>query len=324
MKDSSGALTAATLTLSVLIHGATIAGAEGVFRFHGMPLETKALRAAKEKREAERPIQFQFIEAPKQITPEKPKDSGKIAARDSVSRDVSTEKDPASLTPSVKKTGVVDQLAQRRGAPAAAPVPPSAPAEAKPLSKPSQESAETQKPVAEAIGQGQVSIPLEPKPAMQEAAQNTPESQPQKASPAHKPKTEVQGLTGHDRIDTEELTKLKAKARFTGITSFEATGSGMGEYMQNLKERIWLAWFPYLSFKYPTDFKTADAVLSLTVDKDGHLKIVKLVDQSGSALFATFCVESVQRAAPFGKLPEEILAILGKEELELFFAFHYR
>jgi hypothetical protein len=315
VKDAGGALTAATLTLSVLIHGAAIGGAESVFRLHGGdPLQTKALRAAKDKRNAEKPIQFQFIEAPKQIVPERPRDSGKIAARDSVSRDVSTEKDPDSSAPSTKKTGVADQLAQRRGAPAAAPVPPQAPAEAKPLSH----------AVQEATDQGEMSVPLAPKPAAQPEAQNAPPSQPQQTSPAQEPKTEVHGLTGNDKITTEELTRLKAKARFTGITSFEATGSGMGEYMQNLKERIWLAWFPYLSFKYPGDFKTADCVISLTIDKYGSLKIVKLVEQSGSVLFATFCVESVQRAAPFGKLPEELLALTGKEDIELFFAFHYR
>ena len=55
MKEASGALTAATLTLSVLIHGVTIAGAEGVFRFHGTPLEIKAIRTLKERREAEKP-----------------------------------------------------------------------------------------------------------------------------------------------------------------------------------------------------------------------------------------------------------------------------
>ena len=113
-------------------------------------------------------------------------------------------------------------------------------------------------------------------------------------------------------------------ARLYGVTSFEATGSGMGVYMKNLKEKIWLAWYPYLAFHYPQDYRGADAVVSILLDKKGDVKIVRLVESQGSALFASYCLEAVQKASSFGPLPEEILALIGKDELELKFGFHYR
>lgn len=134
----------------------------------------------------------------------------------------------------------------------------------------------------------------------------------------------VQALTGQDRITTTEISKVKPQgAQLYGTTSFEATGSGMGVYMKNLKEKIWLAWFPYLVVHYPKDFKSADAVVNFKLNAKGEVKIVELVESKGSPLFAAFCVESIERAGSFGPLPQEILDLVGKDELEIKFAFYY-
>jgi hypothetical protein len=296
MKESSGWVVAATVGLSIAAHGATLVGMEKIFYADGSTITAKARQVQKERESA---IPIQFVEAPPQILPDTPKPTQKIAERDSVSRDTARDKDPDSLSPALA-IGPTDQLAQRRGKPSP---PPS---------------------LAQAASEARQAVPPAQNDSTPAEVAQAPSLRPQQAAEATPPKTEVKGLTGHDKISTEEMAKLKARARFTGMSSFEATGSGMGEYMKDLKERIWLAWYPYLVFKYPSDFKTADAVLSLTIDKNGNLTIVKLVGFEGSSLFATFCVESVQRAAPFKKLPEEILALLGKDEIELLFAFHYR
>jgi hypothetical protein len=141
------------------------------------------------------------------------------------------------------------------------------------------------------------------------------------SSPASAPSP---SLSGRDKIDTQEIARERSKgAMLRGFTSFEATGSGMGEYMKNLKDRLWLKWFPYLSFKYPSDFKSAEAVLLIRLDKKGEVRSVKLVDHKGDDVFATFCVDAVQRAAPYGPLPEEILALVGEDGLEITFSFRY-
>jgi len=113
-------------------------------------------------------------------------------------------------------------------------------------------------------------------------------------------------------------------ARFSGTVSFEATGCGMGEYMKKLKEKVWQAWFPYLACQYPMDFQGADAVVSITLDKAGRVRILKVVESAGSPVFSSYCMEAIQKAGDFGPLPPEILALLGKDELEIKFAFHYR
>lgn len=138
-----------------------------------------------------------------------------------------------------------------------------------------------------------------------------------------KPGAEV-WMPGQGKILSQEMAKAKSKgAKFYGVTSFEATGSGMGVYMERLKERIWEQWFPYIAFKFPRDFRGADAVIHFKIDAQGKVKSARVVESKGTPLFAAFCVEAVRRAGNFGELPKEILALTGKDNLEINFGFHY-
>jgi hypothetical protein len=131
-------------------------------------------------------------------------------------------------------------------------------------------------------------------------------------------------ISGADKINSSRITRSKSSgAQIFGVTSFEATGSGMGSYMKQLKEKVWLSWFPYLAFHFPRDFKSADALIEFRLNRLGEVKSVLLIDQQGSALFGSFCMEAIQRASPFGPLPEEILVLLGKDDIDIQFSFHY-
>ncbi len=155
--------------------------------------------------------------------------------------------------------------------------------------------------------------------APQKSAESQESSSAQEASPF------LPGQSGRDKITTQEMARTASLgALFKGDVSFEATGSGMGEYMKNLKEKIWLAWFPPIAFKYPSEFCGADAVIKFTLNRKGEVKILRVVSDGGNAFFSAYCMEAIQRVPSFGPLPEEILALLGKDELEIDFAFHYR
>jgi len=257
---------------------------------------------------------LEFVEAPPKIHPETPADTQKISNRDALnqsrvpSAEVNRQTPPKALMP-----GLSDQLAQRENKNAQTPLPALKPqAKIEPM-----ETESNEKKIIKEASMAEV-----PSEDMKKIEENR---QAQELKSEVKPRPEVRGLTGRDKITTQEMSKAKsAGAKLEGLTSFEATGSGMGEYMKNLKERVWLAWFPYLAFQYPTDFKGADAIISFTIDKTGEVKIVKVLESEGSPVFASFCMEAVQRASGFGPLPQELLAIIGKDELEIRFGFHYR
>lgn len=230
-------------------------------------------------------VQFEFVEAPPAPASQKPQKTQKIAERDSVAQD-SSKGIKKDLAPKTQGPSRSDQLAQRPGSSALA-TKAAAPAEPQKRSPGGSEAARS------------VSAPEPPAPRKITAA-------------------------GGAKVVTQETSKIASKgARLYGVTSFEATGSGMGVYMKRLKEKIWANWFPYVAFKFPRDFRGADAVIRFTLDAKGRVKSAKVVESKGTPIFAAFCVEAVERARNFGPLPKEILALTGKDDLEISFGFHY-
>jgi len=296
---------------------------QGVFRFeHSLDLQKEAARQAAVKSGGSS-TQFDFVEVPPVTSMREPLKNNKVAAHDAVARDASRTMDaPREAGPKMEKIGPADQLEQHRaesmsskGSPASTPsiqTPPSPPQKSEaeqPQSAPKNaQSLSEEAPDPSAMT---LQTPSAPKP-------------PTIASPASKPSPSVQGQAVRDRIDTPAVSRARSHgAQVYGMTSFDATGSGMGKYMKNLKERIWLAWFPYLSFHYPKDFKSADAVIRFTLDREGQVRNVQVASLEGSPLFAAFCMEAVQRASPFGPPPAEVLDLIGRDELDVQFVFHF-
>jgi len=295
------------ISVSLAIHGSLFFSLDRAVSINQSKLIEEQQKVLRQK---EKNIQFEFVEAPPKALPQKPEESSKISDRDAVNQDGEKDKSGLKGTPNIQVQGVADQLAQHRGAVSQPSTPKSEPSEERKATPaaPPEKNENGQKESKE------VSTPLPQK--------NVKESE---AKPLINPSPGVQNLTGNDKITTQEMSKSKSKgAELFGVTSFEATGSGMGVYMKNLKEKIWLSWFPYLAFKYPMDFKSADAVISFTLNQKGEVKIVKMVESQGSPLFASICMDAIQRASGFGEVPKEMLALMGKDEIEIKFGFHYR
>lgn len=301
--------------LSLALNGAVLTAVSGAL--DGAQKRLDATVTA--QKAGEEVLGFEFIEAPPKVYPRAPRRTRKVSDRDALNQDRAQNAAARAESRPQASVGPADQLAQKRGegtvaAPQVNPVPrqETARGHAEPaVPAPVEDGIHTVEPRNE-----------EPR---AEDAVTLKESRASQVSPQSPAQSAQNGDPGADKIIQREMSRrASAGAWLYGATSFEATGSGMGEYMKRLKERIWGAWFPYIAFRYPQDFRGADAVLSMTIDRTGRVRIVKIVQSQGSPVFAQFCIEAVQRAGDFGPLPEEILALLGKEELEINFAFHYR
>jgi hypothetical protein len=296
------------ISASLVLHGALFYSMDRglkVYERENLKLEKKILKNKEDK------IEFEFVEAPPKQRPLKPQKTSKVSNRDALNQDLSGKNKETSASPNTKVQGLADQLAQQRG------------------NRLTRHSESRRSRDEESHHRNE--ILRRPGVYPERSRRRTPqddvmvESKTEMRDPTVQSQPAPQELTGQDRITTQETSRFKSSGtKLYGLTSFEATGSGMGEYMKNLKERIWLSWFPYLAFQFPQEYRGADAVISFTLNREGEVKIVRLAGQNGSALFSTYCMEAVQKASGFGKLPEEILALIGKDELEIKFAFHYR
>jgi len=273
------------LTASVFIHGAILVPLNRAVRQADTRLTAEAGKLLL-KREKE-PIRFEFVDAPPVRVKERPKNTRRISNRDALNRSLKKARPEAAGEPAVKIKGVSNQITQS-------------------ISKQSQ----------------QENPALKPREQEKQSEKKAVEGRDQ---PKAEPKTSIQGAPGNDKIIAREMSAVRSKgASLNGFTSFEATGSGMGEYMKNLKDKIWLSWFPYIAFQYPSDFHTADAIINVTLDAKGDVKKAEILHSEGTPIFAAYCMEAIRKAGGFGALPRELLALLGKEEFEIKFGFHYR
>ncbi len=298
-------------TISLAIHGLSLFSLDRV-----MSLDSQRLSEARHplRQQPQGSIQFEFIEAAPQVSLSKPpEDAKKISDRDALNQDSIQDKSIAQILPSTSVQGLSDQLVQRQGSATQVPAPKIEPEKAV--------EATSERPTEE--NKKEASIVQIPSPDTEKIESKMPP--PREPKPLIEPKPERMGSQGQDKIIAQEMSKVKSNAAaLFGVTSFEATGSGMGAYMKNLKEKIWLSWFPYLAFQYPQDFRGADVVISFTLNAKGEVKILKVIESRGSKLFASYCMEAIQKVPSFGPVPEEILVLIGKDELEIRFGFHYR
>lgn len=286
---------AAFVGASMIVHGSILFIPQSIHLHKGEALrEFQKKIDLQEKNE----LELEFVEAPRKIHPQSPSRSIKrFSNQDALNQDLTKNKSLREAPPAVKNAELGNQIEQRQHQPSQRPSLPSQP--------------------QPAIKKNELSASEE-----QNKEQESGESQ--QAQPQSEAKALIQGSPGQDKIITQEMAQERSSgAKFYGFTSFEATGSGMGQYMKNLKERIWFAWYPYLAFKYPQDYRGANALVSVVLNKKGEVESVRILESQGSPLFAAFCVESVRKASGFGPLPEELLALIGKDELELKFRFHY-
>ncbi len=283
--------------LSVFLHTVTFISFDRSHYFNFGEFFEKAKAGAFHAKKNGQGLDIQFVETPAQSAALAPKEAKRISDKDAINRDDNPVEAPPAQSPSAEQQGPTDQLAQQR------------------LSGPQHPGQAAREPSPERqVHQATMSELSTP-----DLERINSPSEFSEAKPA------IAATPVGDKITTQEMSRQKSPgAGVFGTTSFEATGSGMGAYMKNLKEKIWLAWFPYLAFKYPMDPQGADAVISFTLNKKGDVVIVRVVEKYGSDLFADFCMEAVQRAGNFGPVPEDILALVGKDEVEIKFGFHYR
>ncbi len=300
MRIGEGFFTTLTcLGLSLILNGAAVVSLGPGF---STATHENAKENALRKGDA---IRFEYVESPVKTYRLPPRSSGKISDKNALDQDQARKKN-ASGAPAVTSLGPANQLRQSRKSSPAARSQSAQPAKPKTEKN---EASPTPDP-----GTGETGIPVR---VQTQSAVSKPQE----------PRRAEQGKAGAvpDKIEIQEMAKTEAGgAALFGVTSFEATGSGMGEYMKRLKEKVWGAWFPYIAFKYPQEFIGSDSVLIITLDAKGEVKRLRVIESTGSEAFTTFCMQAIQRASGFGDLPAEVLALTGKDQIDLRFAFHYR
>jgi hypothetical protein len=92
-----------------------------------------------------------------------------------------------------------------------------------------------------------------------------------------------------------EQTRLAGRITSRGISSVNAIGTPLGRYQKFVLDAIGSRWYGSIG-QHMDMFSIGTASLHFWVDRQGHIKGLKVIQNSSNEAFANFCIQSVQDA----------------------------
>ena len=174
-------------------------------------------------------------------------------------------------------------------------------------------------------------------PQPQPVAQETPQpSQPPQESPQPTPMTDAQQFamlttTPQPTVQPsvtpkpqqpnsvyrpqKQQTRIRGNISNRGISSVNAVGTPLGRYQKILFDAVGSRWYAAVERQLDL-FGVGTARINFWVDREGHIKNVKVTENSSNELFVNFCVQSIQDAS-LPPMSEDLAASLPPEGLEV-------
>ena len=169
------------------------------------------------------------------------------------------------------------------------------------------------------------------------APQQTPQpSEPPKSTPQPTPATEAQQFAMLTTTPTpavkptvaptpaqarssyrplKEQTRISGSISNRGISSVNALGTPLGRYEKILKDSIGSRWYSYMEQK--RDLASIGTLqVHFFIDRSGHVKNLKITENTSNEAFANICLQSVLEAQ-LPPIPEELANTLPAEGLEI-------
>lgn len=120
------------------------------------------------------------------------------------------------------------------------------------------------------------------------------------------------------------LRKSYGSTSRLGQTAISARFSEYGAYLDRLFESIYYQWRLLLTnYKFLAEDYGSVVEVRFTLNKDGNIRDVKVVQATGSSIAAFICKDSICSLEPFDGWTEQMVKTLGEEQ-ELGIVFHFR
>jgi outer membrane biosynthesis protein TonB len=117
----------------------------------------------------------------------------------------------------------------------------------------------------------------------------------------------------------EQQTRIRGSISNRGISSVNALGTPLGRYQKYVADAIGSRWYASVGSQMDL-FQIGTARLVFLVDPQGHVKNLKVIQNTNNEAFANFCIQSVMEAK-LPPMPDDLVAALPPEGLEADFPF---
>jgi len=113
----------------------------------------------------------------------------------------------------------------------------------------------------------------------------------------------------------KERTHISGRITNRGVASVNALGTPLGRYMKFLLDAIGSRWYAFVDRQIDL-ITIGTARVVFVVDRSGHVKNLKVVENSSNEALANVCIQSIQEAQ-LPPIPDDLAATLPPDGLDM-------
>jgi hypothetical protein len=113
----------------------------------------------------------------------------------------------------------------------------------------------------------------------------------------------------------KERTRISGRITNRGVSSVNALGTPLGRYMKFLLDSIGSRWYAFVDRQIDL-ISIGTARVVFVVDRSGHVKKLKVVENTSNEALANVCIQSIQEAQ-LPPIPDDLAATLPPEGLDM-------
>jgi len=107
-----------------------------------------------------------------------------------------------------------------------------------------------------------------------------------------------------------------------GIAAFDVSESAWGPYVKEVRERIGREWLGIVRRRFAGE-RMGRVTIRFDILADGRVTGVETEENTAGAMPAGWCVEAIERAAPFAPFPDSLRSQYHRDRKTIHFTFHY-
>ena len=136
----------------------------------------------------------------------------------------------------------------------------------------------------------------------------------QRPTPAAEPSAASQQARSAYRAQ-KERTRISGRITNHGVSSVNALGTPLGRYQKFLLDAIGSRWYAFVEQKRDL-INIGTTRVVFVVDRDGHVKNLKIIENTSNETLANVCIQSIQEAQ-LPPIPDDLAATLPPEGLDM-------
>jgi hypothetical protein len=159
----------------------------------------------------------------------------------------------------------------------------------------------------------------------QELAKAEATNQPVEPVPPkpERPRTLKEARAQQQQMPGRQMQQDGGVRRIKMVASLDTKSTAFGQYDAQIFQAIQQYWQDELDRNQFAQDRTGRVTIQFTLHYDGSVDHVEILNNGVGILLGSFCQESIDQTAPYGKWPEDMLHMIGSTERMITVTFIY-